>query len=131
MNAGIVKRYSEAFKLQVVREYEGGRSLYELGEKYGIGGGNTIRSWVEKYGREGVRHKLLVIQSPEEQQQVKRLQARNDQLEKLVAQLLLDKVMLETTLKVAEEQVGVDLKKSIGRALSSKPSSTPVGKQQE
>ena len=101
--------------MQIVREYEVGTSLHELSEKYGIGGGNTIREWVAKYGRLGVRHQLLVIQSPEEQQQVKQLKARNDQLEKLVAQLSLDKVMLETTLQVVEEQLGVDLKKSIGR----------------
>jgi len=117
MNPTIIKRYSEAFKLQVVREYEGGTSLYELGERYGIGGGNTIRGWVEKYGRQGVRHKLLVIQSPEEHQQVKQLKTRNDQLEKLVAPLLLDKVMLETTLQVAEAQCGFDFKKSIACAL--------------
>jgi len=112
MTQVVIKRYSEAFKLQVVREYEGGTSMHELQEKYGIGGGNTVRGWVEKYGRVGVRHKLLVIQSPEEQEQVKQLKVRTSQLEKLVAQLMLDKVMLETTLQVAEERLGLDLKKS-------------------
>jgi transposase-like protein len=112
MRQTVIKRYSEAFKLQVVREYEGGTSMHELREKYGIGGGNTVRGWVEKYGRVGVRHKLLVIQSPEEQEQVKQLKVRTSQLEKLVAQLMLDKVMLETTLQVAEERLGLDLKKS-------------------
>jgi hypothetical protein len=43
---------------------------------------------------------------------VKQLKARTSQLEKLVAQLMLDKVMLETTLQVAEERLGLDLKKS-------------------
>ena len=116
MSKQMIKRYSEAFKQQVVREYESGASLYELRQKYGIGGGSTIRGWVDKYGRSGVRHKLVVLQSPEEQNQVKELKARNEQLEKLVAQLMLEKLMLETTLTVAEERLGVDLKKSTAAA---------------
>ena len=114
MQKTIIKRYSEAFKQQIVREYEAGSSIPELSEKYGVHGGNTIRGWLKKYAREGVRHKLLLIQSPEEQEQVKQLKSRTSQLEKLVAQLLLDKVMLETTLQVAEAQLGVDFKKVIG-----------------
>ena len=114
MQKTIIKRYSEAFKQQVVREYEGGGSIHGLSEKYGIHGGNTIRGWLKKYAREGIRHKLLLIQSPEEQEQVKQLKSRTSQLEKLVAQLMLDKVMLETTLQVAEAQLGVDFKKIIG-----------------
>ena len=114
MQKTIIKRYSEAFKQQIVREYEAGSSIPELGEKYGVYGGNTIRAWLKKYAREGVRHKLLLIQSPEEQEQVKQLKSRTSQLEKLVAQLMLDKVMLETTLRVAEAQLGVDFKKVIG-----------------
>ena len=115
MRKQVIKRYTEAFKQQVVREYEAGTSVHELRQKYGIGGGSTIQKWVEKYARAGVRHKLLVIQSPEEQCQVKELKARNEQLEKVVAQLMLDKLMLETTLSVAEEELGMDLKKSTER----------------
>lgn len=114
MQKTIIKRYSEAFKQQIVREYEGGMSIAELSEKYGIHGGNTIRTWLKKYAREGVRYKLLLIQSPEEQAQVKQLKVRTSQLEKLVAQLMLDKVMLETTLAVAEAHLGLDFKKIIG-----------------
>ena len=114
MQKTLIKRYSEAFKPQVVCEYEEGGSSHGLREKYGIHGGNTLRGWLKKYAREGVRHKLLLIQSPEEQEQVKQLKSRTSQLEKLVAQLMLDKVMLETTLQVAEAQLGVDFKKVIG-----------------
>ncbi len=32
----IVKRYTESFKLQVVREYEAGASAHSLKQKYGI-----------------------------------------------------------------------------------------------
>jgi transposase-like protein len=109
-----VKRYSEAFKQQVVREYEGGRSMKELSAKYGIGGGSTISAWVTKYGRAGLRQQLQVVQSPSEQESFQALQERNERLEKVVAQLLLDKVMLESALQVAEAQLGETIKKSIG-----------------
>ena len=108
----VVKRYSIAIKQKIVREYEAGATMSELRRKYGIGGGATIRAWIEKYGREGLRHKLIVIQSPEEQSQVKGLKLRVKQLEKLVAQLSLDKLMLEASLAEAEELLGGAVKKN-------------------
>ena len=113
MGTQVIKRYSLAFKRQVVEEYEEGASISELQKRYGIKGATTIKRWVEQYGKEGIRHRMMVIQRPEEQEEVKYLRERNAQLEKVVAQLTLDKVMLESTLKVVEENLGIDLKKSI------------------
>ena len=113
MGKQAIKRYSMAFKKQVVKEYEEGSSISELQKRYGITGATTIKRWVEQYGKEGVRHRMMVIQSPEEQGEVKYLRERNAQLERVVAQLTLEKVMLESTLKVVEENLGVELKKSI------------------
>ncbi|OQY27389.1 MAG: hypothetical protein B6243_13025 [Anaerolineaceae bacterium 4572_5.2] len=86
--------------------------MAELRRKYGIGSGATIRAWIEKYSREGLRHKFIVIQSPEEQSQVKELRFRVKQLEKLVAQLSLDKLMLEVSLSEAEALLGGEVKKT-------------------
>ena len=55
MAKNIIKRYSLAFKEQVIREYEQGASFPALQEKYGIGGSSTISNWVKKYSRQGVR----------------------------------------------------------------------------
>lgn len=107
----IVKRYSLAFKKQVVQEYEAGASASALKRKYGIGCTHLVVKWVNQYGREGVRHKLMVVQTPEEQEHVKALEARIAELEKLVAQLSLDKFMLENSLLVAEEELGYEVKK--------------------
>jgi transposase-like protein len=107
----VVKWYSLAFKKQVVQEYEAGASASALRRKYGIGCTHMIVKWVNKYGREGVRHKLMVVQSPEEQEAVKELEARVAELEKLVTQLSLDKFMLESSLAVAEEALGYKVKK--------------------
>lgn len=121
-----VIRYSEAFKRQVVREYEAGVSAYRLGAKYGIKGKSTISSWVKKYGREGSRHELMVIQKPEEREEVQALKARIKQLESALAQTMLDKLMLESLLETIEAEEGIEVKKNIVRPRSSEP--TPKAK---
>jgi len=118
-------RYSEAFKKEVVREYEGGASAGRLREKYGISGGSTISSWVKKYGREGSRYELMVIQRPEEQKRVKALEKRVQELERALGQVMLDKLMLESLVEVLEAEAGLEVKKNIERQLLSEPSKKP------
>lgn len=120
----VIKRYSIAFKKQVVSEYEAGASQQELRRKYGIKGTETIQRWIKKYSREGVRHKLMVIQKPEEQERVKELEEQVMQLEKLVAQLSLDKYMLQSSLKVAEAELGYEVKKKEPTSSSAKRKGT-------
>ena len=115
-------RYSEAFKKQVVREYEGGKSVSGLREKYGIKGGSTISSWVKKYGRAGSRYELMIIQKPAEQQRVKVLEKRVQELESALAQVMLDKLMLESWVEVMAEEEGLEVKKNIGARLLSEHS---------
>jgi transposase-like protein len=110
-----IKRYSLAFKQAVVREYENGESLTSLQKKYGITGNTTVKKWVEKYGRYGTRHKLMIIQKPEEQNRIRELEQRINQLEKALAQVTLDKLILTATLEVTEEKYGIKVKKTIGR----------------
>jgi transposase-like protein len=107
----IIKRYSIAFKKQVVSEYESGASIYELNRRYGITGATTVKNWVEQYGREGLRHKLIMIQQPEEQERVRELEEQVKQLEAMVAQLSLEKFITECALEVAEEDLGYKVKK--------------------
>jgi len=116
-------RYSEAFKRQVVREYEAGASASRLREKYGIKGGSTISTWVKKYGREGSRYEMMIIQKPEERDEVKALKKRVQELESAFAQAMLDKLMLESLVEVIEEEEGIDVKKNIerGRLTERKP----------
>ena len=73
---------------------------------------STVQDWVKKYGTEGLRRGLMVMQTAEERDQVKELQERNRQLEQLVAQLSLDKLMLESTVAVIERDYGIDVKKN-------------------
>jgi len=119
-----LRRYSEAFKHQVVSEYEGGQSVRALGHKYGITGHGTIERWVKQYGHAGLRHELVVIQRPEERKREKWLAERVQELESAVAQLTLEKIVLETSLEEAEKLLGVDVKKNDERPSSKRASST-------
>ena len=129
MEKVVIKRYSTAFKQEIVKEYEQGASIASIQRKYGIGGNGTIDRWVKKYSREGLRHQLMVIQNPEEQDEVKALKEKIAQLEKVVAQLTLDKFMLETTLEVVEKELGEDTKKGGGPRSSSKPTNKAENKE--
>ncbi|MEZ4615455.1 MAG: transposase [Caldilineaceae bacterium] len=108
------KRYSIGFKRQVVQEYEAGASATELRRKYGIGGGSTISSWINQYGREGSRYKRMVIQEPEEQNRVKELEERVQLLEWALAQAQLERHVLESVVAVADKELKMDLKKTFG-----------------
>jgi len=110
-----VKRYSQALKQQVVREYEKGESIYKLRQKYGIGGHKTIENWIKKYGKEGLRSKLIVIQSVDDQQEVKAMKSRITELESALAESILENRMLSATVEVASQHFEVDIKKNFGK----------------
>jgi len=115
-----VKRYSQAFRLQVVREYEAGASIYALQQKYGIGAHSTVKRWVERYGRTGYRSEVTLVQSVEDQQEFKAMKARITELEAALAESVLERRMLTATLTAAEEALGLDLKKKYGKPRSQK-----------
>ena len=121
MKKRVYKRYSEAFKRQVVSEYEVGHSVNSLRKKYGITGCTTIEGWIRKYAHAGFRHELVVIQRADEREREKAMEKRLGDLEAAVAQLTLEKIVLESSLAEAEKLLGMDIKKN-----DAPPSSKPV-----
>jgi transposase-like protein len=118
------KRYSLTFKKQVVQEYEAGASVPSLMRKYGITGKQTIRNWIKKHSEKGSRTAMKEITDPRTQAELEALKEKVDTLEQLVSQLSLDKFMLESCLKVAERELGYEVKKSDGMKRRSKRSLT-------
>lgn len=98
-----IKRYSEAFKRQVVSEYEAGSSISDLQKKYGVTGGQTIQLWIKKYAIKGFRHKLIRIQNAEEAHRVKELEQQVQELEKTLGKVVLEKMKLEAILEELAE----------------------------
>ncbi len=123
-----VKRYSEPFKRHVVREYEDGATIEALRRKYGIGGGSTIQGWVKKYGREGLRHQVMRIQTAEEADQVQRLQQQIRELREALAQVTLEKMAAEKTLALYQEAFGTDLVKKNGPGSSMSSTKAPTSR---
>lgn len=116
MTKKTVKRYSEAFKRQVIREYENGDSIADLKKKYGITGGSTIPNWIKKYAKQGFRHELVRIQSAEEADRVRELEEQVEELEQALGRVVLEKLKIESILEELEETYGVEVKKNAVRS---------------
>ena len=124
-----VKRYSDAFRRQVVTEYEAGSSISQLRKKYGITGGQTIQTWIKKYAREGLRHDLVRIQIADEINRIKELEDQVQELEQALGKVMLDRIKLESIVEelMAEDKDGI--KKN--ELLSSKGASRKLTNNQE
>ena len=118
MQKEMVRRYSQAFKQQVVREYEKGASIYRLMQKYGVRGHKTIQNWIKQYGQAGLRNELVVIQTVEDQLELKALKAQVTALESALAAAVVENRLLQATVEVASQAYGVDIKKNFGKASS-------------
>ena len=106
-------RYSESFKRKVVEEYESGERITDLKTKYGIKGSMTISNWIQKYSKKGFRHEMVHIQTGEEINYVKRLEKKVEMMEKVIGQMTLERIKLETLIEILEETYGDEIKKNI------------------
>ena len=116
-NHGI--RYSEAFKMALVRELEEQDLPFEhVRRKYGILGSYTVQKWVHQYGN-GTRGKRIRVEKPEEISELKRLRERVRRLESALADAHIDVALERAYTELACERVGVDVaefkKKAAGR----------------
>ena len=115
-----VIRYSEAFKLEVVRELEsGGRPFEEVRRKYGIRGTSTVQQWVGRYGN-GTRGKVIRVEKPEEINELKQLRERVRRMEKALADAHLDLALDREYTRIACKRAGIEdvegfKKKSAGK----------------
>ena len=117
-----VMRYSEAFKLQVVRELEQGRfkTATEAGRAYGVKWPYTVASWVKQFGKNHLLGKLVRVMNADEETEVKALRKRVRELEKALADAHIDLKLEEAYVKLACKAAGVEnvaefKKKHVGR----------------
>lgn len=101
-------RYSEAFKMSVVRELEtSGLAFSALARKYGITGAATVQTWVRKYGN-GSRGKVIRVEKPEEIDQTKKLKERVRVLERTVDSLHVELALERAYTNIACERAGIE-----------------------
>lgn len=105
-----VIRYSEAFKLQVIRELEAGRfqSAGEAGTAYGIKGTATVSKWVRQYGKNHLLGKVVRVMKADEQAEVKALRQRVRDLERALATAHLDLKLDDAFLEIACRSAGIE-----------------------
>lgn len=81
-------RHSEAQIIAALKQVEAGRAVEDVAREYGVSK-HTIYAWKSKYGGMEVS----------EAQEVKQLREENARLKKLVADLSLDKDMLQSVIR--------------------------------
>lgn len=100
-------RYSEAFKMQVVRELEeSGAPFAQLRRKYGIRGAGTVENWARQYGN-GTRGRRIRVQKPEEIDELARLKERMRRLEKALADAHVDLALERAYTHLACQRAGI------------------------
>ena len=102
-------KYSEGFKMQVLRELEEGKfaSKEALRRTYGIGGGGTIEGWIRKYGKTHLLARVIRVEKPEEQSEVSMLRKRVKTLEKALVDAHIDLKLEEAYTRIACKTAGI------------------------
>lgn len=105
-----VVRYSEAFKLQVVREVESGRfgSPSAAGRAYGVEGRSTVGRWLRRYGKDHLMRKVVRVIKANEQAEVEDLRKQVRELKAALADAHLDLRLEAAYLKIACRRSGIE-----------------------
>ena len=113
MRGGMVKRYSVAFKRQVIADLESGRfaTLAAARQHYGIDGSSTIQRWLRRYGKNDLLTKVVRVQKPDEADQIRQLKQQIAQLERVLGRTQANCALEEEYLRLACEQLGEDVER--------------------
>lgn len=117
-------RYSESFKLEIVRELERELAPVEqVRRKYGIGQ-RTIQHWIAKYGN-GTRGKVIRVDTPKTIDETRQLKQRIRQLESALADASVDLALEKAYTRIACKRAGIadveEFKKKAAGNLPTKP----------
>ena len=111
---GVNKRYSAAFKQKVVTEIENGKfSVGEAKRVYDIGGAETVYNWLRRYGKGHVINKTVLVKMKNESDRIKQLEKEKRELEAALAKTQVRVVVLESVIDAAEQELKIDIKKSL------------------
>ncbi|PCJ95635.1 MAG: transposase [Flavobacteriaceae bacterium] len=116
-NDGYVRRYSESFKLKILAELtKGNHSKRQIALTYGIQS-STINVWIKKYDRKDLMNTRVTVQTDDELTRIKALQKELKQLKDLLIKKDIEKLVNDSYLEVAAENLGYkdvqELKKNL------------------
>ena len=120
-NDGYVRRYSESFKLKVLAELtKENHSKRQIALTYGIQS-STINVWIKKYDRKDLMNTRVTVQTDDELSRIKALQKELKQLKDLLIKKDLDKLVTDSYLEVAAENLGYRDVEELKKNLNIKP----------
>jgi transposase-like protein len=104
-------RYSQSFKLQLVREVQSGQLCVEaVRRKYKIGGAGTVMRWVRQYGN-GTHGKVIRVEKADEVDEPSRLRRELRRVKEALADAHVDLALEKAFLEVACEELNQSLDK--------------------
>jgi transposase len=106
------KDYSLAFKLQVIEEVEKGEYTYkEVQRKYGIQGRSTVLVWLRKHGKLNWDKNNVMKDRETPKRKIRELEKQIERLQK-------EKEILNKAIDIADDTLGVDIRKKFLPLLS-------------
>ena len=120
MEPSVVRRYSTAFKRQVVADIGSGKyTVFSASRVLGIGY-STVQRWWKRETSPTQWPNMMRIQMPDEASKLKQLEKEKQALESALAQAQLKIIVLESTIEVLQENAKEAPKKKIDTALLQK-----------
>ena len=103
-------RYSEAFKLEVLRGLEEGRfkNRYQAAKAYGIRSHGVISQWARRYVKNHLLGKVVRVETAKEVSEVRALRKRIRELEKALADAHIDGRLEAPYLEIACRAAGIE-----------------------
>ncbi|MDD2796922.1 MAG: transposase [Dysgonamonadaceae bacterium] len=106
------RRFSEDFKLKIVKGYESGEfSVVEMAKIYDISY-QTIYNWIYKYSKYNKQSIQVVEMKDSQAHKIKQMEARIKELERAVGQKQMNIDYLEKMIELAKENYDIDIKKN-------------------
>lgn len=106
------RKFSEDFKLKIVREYETGKySVHEMEKIYNITN-QTIYNWIYKYSKYNKKSVQVVEMKDSQANRIKEMKARIKELEQVVGQKQMNIDYLEKVIELAVKEYDIDIKKN-------------------
>jgi transposase len=106
------KDYSLAFKLQVIEEVEKGEYTYKkVQKKYGIQGRSTVLVWLRKHGKLNWDKNNVMKDRETPKRKIRELEKQIERLQK-------EKEILNKAIDIADDMLGVDIRKKFLPLLS-------------
>lgn len=105
---GTTRRYSNAFKRQVVESVEQeGYSQQQAADLYGCSQ-ESVRRWIKKFGKNHLLNKVVRIQTMDEASRIDELKQQITKLKQALADAHMDRELTESRLEIACQKLDID-----------------------